>query len=394
MKILFLVASLTAGGLLCASCSVLPEGMGSWSPLHLLDTQQIDANMPEKVAFADVNTARDNYRKAIQGRQRKKTAYLQPINKKEACLAPNIDLGNELAAHPTLYWDGECKNGYASGLGRIITVSAENHYESIIDLKDSTDVDAGTFPFIYRNFRQKVTFRGIVTPDSSYGLFERAAWDDDEARGFYQVTRAYNSFDEQYAEFTFHNRTVITATSFGVRYQRVFQPQSTGHEPVVSDLVSPETMIGFEDDRKNLLYNPARYLIEGEYQTAIVQHGQKYPFHIIGQENWRRVDEVIQKAVSDIERLNMVLDREVIQGLEGRYDAKLAAQRVAPAGIDPELYFAINRYYAKDVNSKLFEEPSSTTEAVSVRSRVGQQVWNAALEEANILQQVLPLANQ
>lgn len=394
MKKLSLVVILSWATLSCVSCSSLQGDVASWDPLDLFGTQSIDPNMPEKKAFADVNAARDNYKKAIEGRENKKTAYFQPVNKTEKCLAPNIDFENEFPASPTLYWDGECSDGYASGLGRIITVVGDNHYESIIDLKNSTSIDAGSFPLIYRNFREKLVFRGILTPDSSYGIFERAAWDEGEKKGFYVVTRAFNSFDQEYSEFTFHSLTTVIAKEFGVQYKRTFNTQAKEGSPSVSDIASPDTMIGFPASRKDLLYNPARYRINGRYQTAIVQHGQKYPFRIIGQENWRQFDQAIRDAVSHIDRLNMVLDREVIQGLEGRYDAKLAGEATAPKGIDPNLYFAINSYYPKDVNSRVFEVPANTQEAIVVRSKVGQVVWDEAVRSANALREAWPLARE
>lgn len=57
--------------------------------------------------------------------------YVQPINKKEACKLPTtqnqLDRGNFRA-----YWDGDCKNGFAFGLGRDIAISDTHHIEEII----------------------------------------------------------------------------------------------------------------------------------------------------------------------------------------------------------------------------------------------------------------------
>jgi hypothetical protein len=56
--------------------------------------------------------------------------YIQPANKKEACKLPTtqdqLDRQNFRA-----YWDGECKNGFAFGLGRDIAISDTHHQDEI-----------------------------------------------------------------------------------------------------------------------------------------------------------------------------------------------------------------------------------------------------------------------
>ena len=56
--------------------------------------------------------------------------YTQPLNKKEPCkLGTTQDQLNR--SNFRAYWDGQCKNGYAFGLGRDIAVSDTHHYEEI-----------------------------------------------------------------------------------------------------------------------------------------------------------------------------------------------------------------------------------------------------------------------
>jgi hypothetical protein len=58
------------------------------------------------------------------------THFVQPANKKENCKLPTtqdqIDRRNFRA-----YWDGQCKDGYAFGLGRDIAISDTHHTEEI-----------------------------------------------------------------------------------------------------------------------------------------------------------------------------------------------------------------------------------------------------------------------
>ena len=62
--------------------------------------------------------------------QKHDNLYTQPVNKKEACKLPS---SQDQLNRPNFraYWDGECKNGYASGLGRDISISDTHHYEEI-----------------------------------------------------------------------------------------------------------------------------------------------------------------------------------------------------------------------------------------------------------------------
>ena len=60
-----------------------------------------------------------------------KKIFTQPINKKESCKLPTTSdqLGR---SNFRAYWDGDCKNGYAFGLGRDIAISDTHHMEEIV----------------------------------------------------------------------------------------------------------------------------------------------------------------------------------------------------------------------------------------------------------------------
>lgn len=59
------------------------------------------------------------------------TLYTQPVNKQEPCKLPTTQ--DQLARNNfRAYWDGQCKDGYAFGLGRDIALSDTHHYEEII----------------------------------------------------------------------------------------------------------------------------------------------------------------------------------------------------------------------------------------------------------------------
>ena len=59
-----------------------------------------------------------------------KPLYNQPVNKKVACKLPTSE-DQIQRRNFRQFWDGECKNGYAFGLGRDISISDTHHYEEI-----------------------------------------------------------------------------------------------------------------------------------------------------------------------------------------------------------------------------------------------------------------------
>ncbi len=59
-----------------------------------------------------------------------KPLYNQPLNKKVACKLPTSE-DQIQRRNFKQFWDGECKNGYAFGLGRDISISDTHHYEEI-----------------------------------------------------------------------------------------------------------------------------------------------------------------------------------------------------------------------------------------------------------------------
>ncbi|MFT3757131.1 MAG: hypothetical protein QM769_14550 [Pseudoxanthomonas sp.] len=85
--------------------------------------------------------------------------FTQPVNKTEACKLPTtqyqLDRKNFRA-----YWDGDCKNGYAFGLGRSIAISETHHLEEITTHSDSDD-DYANRPFVTYDFVNNKTTYGV-----------------------------------------------------------------------------------------------------------------------------------------------------------------------------------------------------------------------------------------
>ena len=94
--------------------------------------------------------------------------YTQPVNKKEPCKLPTtqdqLERGNFRA-----YWDGQCKDGYAFGLGRDIAMSDTHHVEEIT-VHNGTGDNLESPKVLYDFVNNKVTY---VTPGKKY---PEASW--------------------------------------------------------------------------------------------------------------------------------------------------------------------------------------------------------------------------
>lgn len=92
--------------------------------------QQLKTIGPEEAdAFEKAATAQ--WKASDRGQQaRPEPIYAQPLNKTEPCKLPTTS--DQLTrSNLKVYWDGECKNGFANGLGRDIAISDTHHYEEI-----------------------------------------------------------------------------------------------------------------------------------------------------------------------------------------------------------------------------------------------------------------------
>lgn len=82
--------------------------------------------------------------------ERPEKVYSQPVNKKIPCKLPSSS--DQLARNNfRSYWDGQCKNGYAFGLGRDIAISDTHHVEEITT-HNGTDDDYTNRASVYYDF--------------------------------------------------------------------------------------------------------------------------------------------------------------------------------------------------------------------------------------------------
>ncbi len=96
---------------------VTEEEVGKYEKMYFAEYEQIKKKNKEKYA---------NYQEPFK--------WIQPKNKKESCkvyvsINPNDDKTEK--SDYSLFWDGECKDGYAYGLGREIENTMLNNIQQI-----------------------------------------------------------------------------------------------------------------------------------------------------------------------------------------------------------------------------------------------------------------------
>lgn len=98
--------------------------------------------------------------------------FTQPVNKKEPCLLPTSKDQLERSNFKA-YWDGQCRNGYAFGLGRDIAISNTHHVEEITVYKgqgDNEDSPAVLYDFV----NNKTIARTAFAPFPKHYVTEEA----------------------------------------------------------------------------------------------------------------------------------------------------------------------------------------------------------------------------
>ncbi|MBQ8708938.1 MAG: hypothetical protein IJ523_12715 [Succinivibrionaceae bacterium] len=85
--------------------------------------------------------------------------YVQPRNKTEPCKAPVLRYPGFTDSDHAYFWDGACRGGFATGLGRLIARSVADHVEIILDLPQGSI--PGDYLYWLRDYMGNHTEYGI-----------------------------------------------------------------------------------------------------------------------------------------------------------------------------------------------------------------------------------------
>jgi hypothetical protein len=209
------------------------------------------------------------------------TLYTQPVNKTEPCKLPTSQDQLERKSFRA-YWDGDCKDGFAFGLGRDIAVSDTHHVEEItIHNHFSPEMER---PAVGYDFVNNTSYSGSVdATKAGYGHWQLFVRNPDDSIAVRTTT----------GEVSKAGQLIIVGSPFestkGIVNARNGQPHyfladfSAG--PATSD--QPAFTVGVLDPANG---QPVGYRIV-RYRNGIVQHqgsaglvrlSQEYVDHLLG----------------------------------------------------------------------------------------------------------------
>lgn len=117
--------------------------------------------------------------------------YTQPVNKREPCKLPTTQDQLE-RSNFRAYWDGQCRNGFAFGLGRDIAISDTHHVEEItIHSGAADDYSAPAVMYDFVNNMVRYAARGERYPATAWFMEAMRNNGND-----FQITQALGVTDE------------------------------------------------------------------------------------------------------------------------------------------------------------------------------------------------------
>jgi hypothetical protein len=140
--------------------------------------------------------------------------YTQPVNKTEPCKVltskEQLDRRNFRA-----YWDGQCRDGFAFGLGRDIAISDTHHLEEITVYGENgklTDIPAITYDFV----NNELTYRFIGKKFPSQTIFhEKIRNDPENFSTSYSIVEISEGGDRRAVYWSPFNQRRILVNSVG-----------------------------------------------------------------------------------------------------------------------------------------------------------------------------------
>jgi hypothetical protein len=139
------------------SALLMLAGCGSLPPqLKIIEPHEADAFKKNAMAQGEESVGKKYARRA--------PTYIQPLNKMKPC---KLQASNEqiVRSNFKVYWAGDCKNGFALGLGRGIAISDTHHDEEITYHHGTGQYQLGDSSAFY-NFAAKVAvYRRLVNEE-------------------------------------------------------------------------------------------------------------------------------------------------------------------------------------------------------------------------------------
>jgi len=335
--------------------------------------------------------------------------FVQPANKAEACKVPTsqdqLDRPNFRA-----YWDGECKNGFAFGLGRDIEISDTHHIEEIT-IHDGTG-DNWSQPRVNYDYVNNVVSYNVggSTFPAQTSLSERMV---DSISGFnaYQTLSVVDKFGKAYvvqsSAFQPQRVFIITDGAVGFKFtDNSAAPVTNQNAPVfAAEIVDPKSNYKAVGVAVVRFANGATYDFEiSDGKKERVSVPAAYGDHLSSQ--YQEVLNVTSQASANLERAQQI-EREYlykacngkssIRGLDNSDYTKICTWRdqfkepyaIASANYQRQLESLRQQATTAEQQRQIQQQIAQQQEML--QQQRNQQAWNEANRAS---QQLLDQANQ
>ena len=309
--------------------------------------------------------------------------YTQPINKKEPCKLPTtqdqLDRPNFRA-----YWDGDCKDGFAFGLGRDIAISDTHHLEEIT-IHDGSG-NNWSQPRVGYDYVNNATLYAVGGPRFPAGtqIVEKM---DSSAGGFnaYHTLSVTDESGKSYVIQTsaFHPQRIYLNT----RWDGSIAYKFTDYSSV--PVINPNAVL-FTAEIIDPRSNTAGGVAVARYANGAVQHfkvlnGRKEPTSIPSSYT-DHLSTQYQEVFSATSQANIILQRA--QQIEREYLFKACSGKSGIDGLDKATYTRICSWRDQ------FKEPYAAASANYQRQLESMRQQAATAEQQRQIQQQIALQQQ
>ncbi|GHA52703.1 hypothetical protein ACFFLZ_13055 [Photobacterium aphoticum] len=277
--------------------------------------------------------------------------WIQPVNKTEACLletSPQF----KAEANARAVWDGACKNGYADGFGRDITISDYSHVEEITTYQNGSTLNQYS---VMRDYVNNLTVRRFKNDLNKYvGSIEFIT---DSSTNFNVLIRT-GVFDEKtgnyrYVESSPFNPIVSYVNRVDGKVSYIFNDMTNQIGEVKSSTFTQNSLTGQYG-------GIIRFVMKNGYvQSEKINQSGNQIVNVPGQ-FWKDIDSELEKITPAISEGNNAYNNALT--LETKYKHKVcnSDNPIIPRGITYDEYTAMCYY-----DLKFTEKYKSTMEAVS-----------------------------
>ncbi len=329
---------------------------------------------PKSMTMQEINqhekVLQENYQQWLKNEKPKeKVKWVQPDNKTEPCkvfIGYTEDDDRTLKDGYEVFWDGECREGYAYGLGREFETSETGYLESIAIYPAGIDKQ----PIYYYEKIDKDYFIGIIGKDTRKGIHEEFKFDINDV-----IFMSRNCITPSPEEYDVILACSTSPLSHSITYQKRF----------------PTDTVVLTDHRENVFselnWEFATYDNKGR-KNGIAGETYKYkpPFIAEFDEDWmlRQVtvpsnyDESLNKLQEEI--INVCKEAEVYyqEAFEviNRYMDKICGSSISVDFISNEKYLSICTE-----RTKLFEKVKEQSEIYQAQYKEQKKVFEEQLQE-------------